>query len=142
MGALVDFRDTAEEATWRAECRTWLVDNAPKVAELEGFMAKAKAWQAMKFEAGFAKIPWDDEFVINGQKVWTSGAHLSDWGEVLCRTNPDAPKHKGITAFIVDMRAPGVTVRPLRQMTGGADFNEVFFDDVRVPADRVLGEVH
>ena len=75
-----------------------------------------------------------DEWVINGQKVWTSGAQYSDFGEIICRTNPDAEKHKGITAFIVDMRAPGVTIKPLKQMNGGASFNEVFFDDVRVPA--------
>jgi len=83
-----------------------------------------------------------DEWVINGQKVWTSGAQYSDFGEIICRTNPDAEKHKGITAFIVDMRAPGVTIKPLKQMNGGASFNEVFFDDVRVPADHVLGGVH
>ena len=83
-----------------------------------------------------------DEFLINGQKVWTSGAQYSDYGEIICRTNPDAEKHKGITAFIVDMRAPGVTIKPLKQMNGGASFNEVFFDDVRVPADHVLGGVN
>jgi acyl-CoA dehydrogenase len=83
-----------------------------------------------------------DEWVVNGQKVWTSGAQYSDFGEIICRTNPEAEKHKGITAFIVDMRAPGVTIKPLRQMNGGASFNEVFFDDVRVPADAVLGGVH
>jgi acyl-CoA dehydrogenase len=83
-----------------------------------------------------------DEWVLNGQKVWTSGAQYSDFGEIICRTNPEAEKHKGITAFIVDMRAPGVTIKPLKQMNGGASFNEVFFDDVRVPADWVLGGVH
>ncbi|HEV7526944.1 MAG TPA: acyl-CoA dehydrogenase family protein [Acidimicrobiia bacterium] len=83
-----------------------------------------------------------DEWVINGQKVWTSGAQISDFGEIVCRTNPEAEKHKGITAFIVDLRAPGVTIKPLKQMNGGAGFNEVFFDDVRVPHDHVLGDVN
>jgi alkylation response protein AidB-like acyl-CoA dehydrogenase len=83
-----------------------------------------------------------DEWVINGQKVWTSGAQFSDYGEIVCRTNPDAEKHKGITAFIVDMRAPGVTIKPLKQMNGGSGFNEVFFDDVRVPHAQVLGDVN
>jgi alkylation response protein AidB-like acyl-CoA dehydrogenase len=83
-----------------------------------------------------------DEWVINGQKVWTSGAQFSDIGEIICRTDPDAPKHKGLTGFVVDMRAPGVEVRPLRQMTGGASFNEVFFTDVRVPDDHRLGDVN
>ena len=83
-----------------------------------------------------------DEYVLTGQKVWTSGAQYSDFGEIICRTEADAPKHRGITAFIVDMKAPGVTVRPLRQMTGGASFNEVFFDEVRVPADQMLGELN
>ena len=80
--------------------------------------------------------------MINGQKVWTSGAQFSDYGEIICRTNPDAEKHKGITAFIVDMKAPGITIKPLKQMNGGAGFNEVFFDDVRVPHEQVLGDVN
>jgi alkylation response protein AidB-like acyl-CoA dehydrogenase len=80
-------------------------------------------------------------WVVNGQKVWTSGAQWSDYGALLARTNPDQPKHKGLTMFIVDMHGPGVTVRPLRDMTGRAPFNEVYFDDVRLPADAVLGEV-
>ncbi|MCX7620493.1 MAG: acyl-CoA dehydrogenase family protein [Acidimicrobiales bacterium] len=83
-----------------------------------------------------------DEWVINGQKVWTSGAHYSDIGEIICRTDPDQPKHKGLTGFIVNMKAPGVEVRPLRQMTGGANFNEVFFTDVRVPDSHRLGDVN
>ena len=81
-----------------------------------------------------------DVWRISGQKVWTSGAHISDVGEIICRTATE-PRHKNLTAFLIDMHAPGVTVRPLRQMTGDAAFNEVFFDDVVVPdADR-LGDV-
>ncbi|HEV2362085.1 MAG TPA: acyl-CoA dehydrogenase family protein, partial [Acidimicrobiales bacterium] len=82
-----------------------------------------------------------DEWRITGQKVWTSGAQYSDIGEIICRTNPDVEKHRGLTGFVIDMHAPGVEVRPLRQMTGGASFNEVFFEDVRVPADHLLGDV-
>jgi acyl-CoA dehydrogenase len=83
-----------------------------------------------------------DEWLISGQKVWTSGAQYSDIGEIICRTDPDLPKHKGLTGFVVDMRAPGVEVRPLRQMTGGASFNEVFFNEVRVPDGDRLGDVN
>ncbi len=82
------------------------------------------------------------EWVISGQKVWTSVARFSDFGAIIARTDPDRPKHDGITMFVVDMHAPGVTVRPLRDMTGGATFNEVFFDGVRVPAGHVIGEVN
>jgi alkylation response protein AidB-like acyl-CoA dehydrogenase len=74
-----------------------------------------------------------DEWVLNGQKVWTTLAHISSFGLIVARTNPDVPKHKGMTAFLVDMHAPGVEVRPLFQITGEAEFNEVFFTDVRMP---------
>ena len=83
-----------------------------------------------------------DEWVIDGQKVWTSSAHTADFGICLARTNPDAPKHAGISYFLVDMHAPGVTVRPLRQIDGAIHFNEVFLDGVRVPADRLVGDLH
>ena len=81
-----------------------------------------------------------DDFVINGQKIWTSGAHDADWIHVLTRTDPDAPKHRGISYFLLDMRTPGVTVRPLINMLGDHEFNEVFFEDVRVPAQNMMGE--
>ena len=80
-----------------------------------------------------------DEYVINGQKVWTSSAHHADYGILLARTDPDAPKHKGITYFLVDMRSAGIDVRPLRQIDGAIHFNEVFLTDVRIPATNAVG---
>jgi alkylation response protein AidB-like acyl-CoA dehydrogenase len=81
-------------------------------------------------------------FRLNGQKVWTSYAQFADWGWCLARTDPDAPKSKGISALVVDMHAPGVEVRPLRQITDESEFNEVFFSDVFVPDDRLVGPLH
>ncbi|HEU5197058.1 MAG TPA: acyl-CoA dehydrogenase family protein [Methylomirabilota bacterium] len=78
-------------------------------------------------------------YVINGQKVWTSLAHMADWMMLLARTDPEAPRHKGITYFLLDMHLPGVTVKPLKQITGDAEFNEVFFDNVRVHESQILG---
>jgi alkylation response protein AidB-like acyl-CoA dehydrogenase len=82
-----------------------------------------------------------DDWIINGQKVWTSGAHYSDFGIVLVRTDPEKEKHKGLTMFVINMKAPGVEVRPIHQMSGGSNFNEVYFTDVRIPDSERLGEV-
>ncbi len=83
-----------------------------------------------------------DTFVVTGQKVWTSGAHHADFGLLLARTDPAATKHAGITFFVLDMHTDGVEVRPLRQMTGAAHFNEVFFHEARVHRDQIVGELH
>jgi alkylation response protein AidB-like acyl-CoA dehydrogenase len=82
-----------------------------------------------------------DEWVINGQKVWSSGARFSAWGELICRTDSSVPKHAGLTAFLLPMDTPGIEVRPIRQMSGGASFNEVFLTDVRVPDSLRLGDI-
>jgi acyl-CoA dehydrogenase len=237
----MDFKDTAEEATFRSEAQSWLAANAkPRrgkdssdemdVNEDRDSMAAAKAWQAKKAERGFARITWPrevgglggtamqqviynqeeakfdvasgapfaiglgmciptlmaygskesiarhvntalkgdeiwcqlfsepaggsdvaglrmraekhgDEWIINGQKIWTSGAHYSDWGLLLTRTDAGAQKHKGLTMFYLSMKSPGVEVRPIKQASGGANFNEVFFTDVRIPDSQRLGNV-
>ena len=87
-------------------------------------------------------VATENGWLLNGQKVWTSGAHYSDWGIVLTRTDPTLAKHRGLTMFIIDLKAPGVTIRPLRQMTGESSFNEVFFDDVHIPQENLLGTVN
>jgi alkylation response protein AidB-like acyl-CoA dehydrogenase len=81
-----------------------------------------------------------DEFVVNGQKIWTSGAHYSDWGWLAARTDPEAPKHRGISMFVMDMSSPGVSVRPLVNMANDHSFNEVYFEDVRIPKRNLVGE--
>ncbi|MDY0072210.1 MAG: acyl-CoA dehydrogenase family protein [Thauera sp.] len=233
----MDFRDSPEEAAFRAEVRAWLEANGtrrsrPDEVFGEGLddaarLAAAKAWQGKKAAAGYAAIAWPkaaggrggtameqviyqqeeaaylvpgmifeisigmglptvmrwaapelkarflgpglagkeiwcqlfsepgagsdtggvrtravrdgDEWVINGQKVWTSGAHFCDYGILLTRTDWDKPKQEGLTMFIVDMKAPGVEVRPIHQMSGDSEFNEVFFTDVRIPDQYRLG---
>jgi alkylation response protein AidB-like acyl-CoA dehydrogenase len=83
-----------------------------------------------------------DDFIVNGQKIWTSMAHCADMCILLTRTDPQAPKHKGISFLLVDMHSPGITVKPLRQMPGGAEFNEVFFEHVRVPKKQLVGQLN
>jgi alkylation response protein AidB-like acyl-CoA dehydrogenase len=229
----MDFRDTPEEASFRARLRDWLADNLPARREPKAGRsdeAEARAWSRKLYQAGYAGLTWPkqyggggapltfqailleelaqseapdhsnviglgmagptlmahgteaqkarhlepilsaeqifcqgfsepgagsdlaslrtravrdgDAFVLDGQKVWSSFAHIADWCILLARTDPEAAKHRGLTFFLVDMHAPGVEVRPLRQLTGDPEFNEIFLTGVRVPADQVVGEVN
>lgn len=237
----MDFEDTPEETTFRAEARAWLDTQAERLAsgarpiglaewrDRENAIADAQAWMATKADSGWACITWPreyggrgatsiqnviwnqeesryrvppnmftigqgmlgptimahgtdaqksryiepllradeiwcqlfsepgagsdlaalrtsavpegDEWVVNGQKIWTSGAHYSDFGMIVTRSDPNVPKHQGLTYFIVDMKSPGIEIRPIRQMNGAAGFNEVFFNDVRIPDQNRIGEV-
>jgi alkylation response protein AidB-like acyl-CoA dehydrogenase len=227
----MDFKDTTEEAAFRAEARAWLQANAPKADELEGlsYIEQSKLWQKRKYDAGWACIRWPkeyggrgasaidqvilnqeeagidvptgvfsigqgmaaptmmtwaddaakerylprlasgeeiwcqlfsepaggsdlaalrtkaekdgDEWVINGQKIWTSGAHYSDFGIIVVRTDPTVPKHKGLSYFYLDMKSPGIETKPIKQISGDSNFNEVYFTDVRIPDSQRLGEV-
>jgi alkylation response protein AidB-like acyl-CoA dehydrogenase len=117
-------------------------------AMLDGSEIWCQLWSEPEAGSDVASLrtraEWDasrDAWIVNGQKVWTSGAQWSSYGLALVRTNQDAPKHRGISALIIDMTAPGVEIRPLREMSGGTTFNEVFFTDVEVPASNVVGAV-
>ena len=231
----MDFRDTPEEAAFRAELRSWLEDNLPDSRSFNPSRSRwnesvARDWSKKLYEAGYAGLTWPQEYggrsapyahqailleeaaraespehigviglgmagptiiahgtdeqksrhlsrilsgeevwcqgfsepgsgsdlaslrtravrdnghyVVNGQKVWSSFAHIADYCILVARTDPDAPKHRGITYFLVDMHSPGIEVRPLRQITGDPEFNEIFFTDVRVPADNVVDDVN
>jgi alkylation response protein AidB-like acyl-CoA dehydrogenase len=239
----MNFDDTPQEATFRAEARAWIDANAPKQLEAElskpsvgritlkhqDVIAVAKAWQKKKADAGWACLHWPtdyggrgatpierviwqqeegvydkltrpfaigqgmcgptvmayadeeqkrrylppiasgeniwcqlfsepaggsdvaglrtraepdgDDWIVNGQKIWTSGAHYSDYGILITRTDPNVPKHKGLTMFFLDMKTPGVEVKPIKQANGMQEFNEVFFTDVRIPDAQRLGAV-
>jgi alkylation response protein AidB-like acyl-CoA dehydrogenase len=91
---------------------------------------------------GTRAIKDGDQYVVNGQKIWTSLGHVAKFGILIARTNPDAPKHKGVSYFICPMDLPGIEIRPIIEMTGGHTFNEVFFDDVRLPAENLVGDEH
>ncbi|MGK2929849.1 MAG: acyl-CoA dehydrogenase family protein [Acidimicrobiales bacterium] len=122
-----------------------------KVAYLADNIAARTVWCQMFSEPGAgsdvaslqSRAERDgDEWILNGQKVWTTLAHLCEYGIVIARTDPDQPKHAGISMFIVDMKAPGVEVRPIIQVDGGRHFNEVFFSDVRIPAENLIGDLN
>ena len=126
--AIAEVRERYLRSLWRGEIVACQLFSEPVAgSDLAGIQTKAERD--------------GDEWIISGQKVWTSGAQYSDIGEIITRTSPDKPKHKGMTMLLVDMHAPGIEVRPLRQMTGGASFNEVFFDEVRVHDSHRLGDV-
>jgi alkylation response protein AidB-like acyl-CoA dehydrogenase len=139
----VDLRDTPEEARFRAEARAWLEAN-PKILSAEEIWCQGFSEPDAGSDLAGVRTradARDGHFVVNGQKVWSSFAHFADWCILVTRSDPDSTRHAGLTYLVVDMRSPGVEVRPLRQITGEAEFNEIFFTDVEVPVENVLGEI-
>jgi alkylation response protein AidB-like acyl-CoA dehydrogenase len=125
----------------REQCERWIPDmRAGRSAWCIG-MSEPDAGSDVSAIATRADRDGDD-FVVNGQKIWTSGARTADWCYLICRTDPHAPAHKGLSELVVDMRSPGVEVRPITDSSGDAHFNEVFFDEVRVPADHLVGDLN
>src|SRR2546423_235355 len=129
------------EQDFSAEARALLAANAERRVEEKFAWGEGSDRVGPLEEQSPEAVRAGDEWIVSGQKVWTSGAQNSEIGEIITRSSPDKPKHKGLTMFIVDMQAAGVDVRPLRQMTGGASFNEVFLDEVRIPDTHRLGDV-
>ena len=97
--------------------------------------------EMLRTVAFYSMIKKGDKWIVNGQKVWTSGAHFSDFGILVVRHDPELEKHKGLTFFFVDMKSPGIEVKPIKQITGGSSFNEVYFTDVEIPDSQRLGEI-
>jgi alkylation response protein AidB-like acyl-CoA dehydrogenase len=125
--------------------------DAQKARHLNKMLRGEEVWCQMFSEPGAGSDlaalrtraePDGDDFIINGQKIWTTGAQYSKWGMIVTRTSQGAVKHKGITYFIVDMKSPGIEVRPIKQINGGSSFNEVYFNDVRVPRENLIGRVN
>src|SRR3989441_775364 len=153
----MDFEFSEKEEAFRKDVRAWLEGNVPDDLRGKAFAAsrayvdevrRLRAWQKTMWEAGYVGMNWPKEFGGRGAPLteqiilFQEMAHVADWCFLLVRTNPDAPKHKGISFLLVDMKTLGITIRPLRQLTGEAEFNEVFFDNVRVPRDNLVGTLH
>jgi alkylation response protein AidB-like acyl-CoA dehydrogenase len=148
----VDFDLSPSEQAFRDEVRAWLKANAPRSDGADGGgeldLGGRKAWQRKLHEAGWAGISWPkeraedrgDHYLVNGQKVWTTLAQVAKWCMLLARERTEENPRHGLTYLLVDMESKGVEVRPLVQMTGDAEFNEIFFHDVEVPKSQVLGE--
>src|SRR5438045_810361 len=120
----MDLSYTPEEEAFRARVRAWLTENVPPPGALRTL----------------DEMRDGDVYVVNGQKIWTTYAHISDWFFVLVRTSTEGPKWAGLSLLLMDLKSPGIEIRPIRQIDGGSEFNEVFMTDVRVPVANLLGK--